>query len=65
MPTMKERHTVAKLILYIANATDEHRKEIDYDKTKPHPEFTLEELKPLADEAVKEAQEMLASWGGR
>lgn len=64
MPTRKERDTVAKLMVVIANVFDESRKEaLPYDQTKQRPEFTLEELRPLKDEAMAEAQAMLASWG--
>ena len=63
MPTRKERETIGKLMLMVANAFDENRKEIEYDKTKPHPEYTLDELRPLANEAMSETQKMFETWG--
>lgn len=65
MPTRAERDIVAKLMLMVANAFDENRKEIEYDKSTWHPEYTLDELRPVANEAMAEAQKMLASWGGK
>lgn len=66
MPTRKERDTVAKLMLVIANAFDPHRVhlEVPYVDGQPRPEYRLGELQKLADEAMTEAQQMLASWGG-
>jgi hypothetical protein len=66
MPTRAERDTVAKLMLMVANAFDENRKEqaIEaYAADEMRPEFSLAELRPTANEAMKDAQEMLASWG--
>jgi hypothetical protein len=72
MPTKKEANTVAKLMLAIANAFDENRKEMPYDddetlqrEGRMRPEYTLEQLRPMAREAMDEAQKMLASWGKR
>jgi len=67
MPTRKERDTVCKLMLAVANAFDENRKEaLPYPEGEGlmRPEYTLEELRPLAKEVMDEAQAMLKSWGG-
>jgi hypothetical protein len=58
MPTKQEASTVAKLMLVIVNVFG-----AGDDKVGDPKEFTLEELKPMADEAVAEAQAMLATWG--
>lgn len=50
-------------MLALVNAFDETRREQEYVLTEPHPEFTLDQLRPLAREAFEEAQRMLASWG--
>ena len=66
MPTRKERETVGKLMLMLANAFDENRKEqpiASYAADEMRPEHTLTELKPLVDEAMAEAQAMLVTWG--
>ena len=64
MPTMRERETVAKLILLVRNALDESRRELtDHGRDERRPEYTLEQLRPLAADAIEEAQRMLASWG--
>jgi hypothetical protein len=66
MPTMKERETVSKLMLAIANAFDPNRKDfVGYADNEMRPEFTLAELRPMVNEAMAEAQRMLASWGKR
>ena len=63
---MKERDVVAKLMLMVANAYDENRKDFpSYADGEMRPEFTLEELRPTAAEAMAEAQAMLKSWGSR
>jgi hypothetical protein len=52
----------------IANAFDENRKEQSiaaYAKDEMRPEFTLDELRPTANEAMAEAQKMLAAWGAK
>jgi hypothetical protein len=64
MPTMKERDIVAKLMLMLANAFDENRKDfVGYGDSEMRPEFTLAELRPTVNEAMAEAQKMLAAWG--
>jgi hypothetical protein len=70
MPTMKERDIVAKLMLMLANAFDENRKEMPYDddatlmrEGRMRPEYTLAELRPTVSEAMADAQKMLAAWG--
>lgn len=64
MPTKKEAGTVAQLVLALANAFDENRKDfVGYADGEMRPEFTLAELRPAAHEAMAEAQKMLASWG--
>jgi hypothetical protein len=64
MPTRNERDTVAKLMLMVANAFDPNRKDFPaYADGEMRPEFTLEELRPTANEALADAQRMLASWG--
>jgi len=66
MPTLKERDTVAKLMLAVVNAFDPNRKDfVGYADGEMRPEFTLAELRPLANEALEEAQKMLATWGKR
>lgn len=65
MPTRKERDTVAKLMLAVVNAFDETRRDGPYAENEPHPEFTLNELRPLAKEALDEAQQMLVAWGAK
>lgn len=63
MPTRAERDTVIKLMLLVETAFDENRKEI---MTEPRSvQFTLDELRPTANEAMAEGQKMLASWGGK
>ena len=51
MPTMKERKTVAKLMVLLIDVIDEK------------PEFTVEQIRASAQEAITEAQEMLRTWG--
>lgn len=51
MPTMKERKTVAKLMLVIVNLIDEK------------PEFTVDQMRDSASEAITDAEEMLRTWG--
>lgn len=66
MPTKKEADTVAKLMLALANAFDPNRKDFSpYAEGEMRPEFTLAELRPIANEAMVEAQKMLATWGKR
>lgn len=66
MPTKQETRTICQLLLMIANAYDENRKDyVGYADGEMRPEFTLAELRPTANAAVAEAQKMLASWGGK
>ena len=66
MATRKEREIVSKLMLLVVNAYDKNRKEVPvepphYGETEMRPKYTLAELRRLADEAMIEAQAMLAS----
>ena len=58
MATLAERDTVAKLLLVVVNVFGPPDAEVNEVK-----EFSVEDLRPLAHEAMAEGQKMLASWG--
>ena len=59
--TKDEKNTVAKLMLVVVNAFDPTRKEapIPYGESERHPEFSLEQLRTLANDALAEAQKIM------